>query len=135
MQYTFYLVVKDTFAVARENGGGYFIDLLWASGLANEMLQSGAEYTLVVPADTCFKTLPKTLRNKMANNCFLRSLLSFHISKKEKTSTAVGSPSKHLKSQSKGKHIFFSELGQVRLYGNDGSFERFPSFSTNAHWS
>jgi len=107
----------DILTVARKNGGGYFVDLLWASGLANEMLRSGDEYILVVPTDASFKKIPKSMRDKMKDNCFLRKLLSYHISKKVKSLTALQSTSKDLLSRNQGKYIYFSETNGKTMYG------------------
>jgi uncharacterized surface protein with fasciclin (FAS1) repeats len=93
------------------------------------MLRSGAEYTLIVPTDKCFKDVSKTMRTKMADNCYLRKLLSYHISKKEKSSTTIGVPSKDLKSVSQGKYIFFSKLGQMSMYG--GSLIQKPNIRSS----
>lgn len=108
---------KDVLEVARENGGGFFVDLLWASGLANEMLKSGNNYKLLVPPNSVFKSLPMSMRRKMRDNCFLRELLSYHISKKPKATTLIMSSSKHLTSELQGKRIFYTELDGKAAYG------------------
>jgi uncharacterized surface protein with fasciclin (FAS1) repeats len=110
---------KDVFAVARDNGGGYFVDLLWASGLANEMLRSGEEYILLVPQNKCFKTIPKPIRDKMSDNCYLRKLLSYHIAKKERSSsTSINTASKHLTSMNGGKLILYGEMTSPMYSGS-----------------
>jgi uncharacterized surface protein with fasciclin (FAS1) repeats len=114
----------DLFTLARKNNGGYFIDLLWASGLANDLLRSGEEYTLLVPTDASFKRVSKKMRERMKDNCYLKNLLSYHVSRKEKTSTAVQTSSKDLKSNSQGKMVFYAERDGKSMYGGSTILKR-----------
>ena len=77
--YSFILGKKDMFTVAREHGGNRFVDLLWASGLANKMLSSKDDITLIIPHDRSWKELSQSFREKLKDSCYLREVLKYHI--------------------------------------------------------
>ena len=75
----FILGKKDMFTVAREHGGNHFVDLLWASGLANKILSSKDDITLIIPHDRSWKELSQSFREKLKDSCYLREVLKYHI--------------------------------------------------------
>ena len=64
---------------ARKAGGGVFVDLLWSSGLARRLVNGDKKFTLIVPTDDAFASLPASMHEKLKNACFLRKVLAHHI--------------------------------------------------------
>ena len=79
---------KDLLTLARQSGGNIFVDLLWSTGLAEDLLTSKTPYTLVVPTDESFKNLPTIVKTKLRDTCFLRKVLRHHIVKGEEKLTS-----------------------------------------------
>ncbi|XP_047125173.1 collagen alpha-6(VI) chain isoform X3 [Hydra vulgaris] len=74
-----FLLIKksDILDKAREMGGGQFVDMLWATGLAKEILNSNKDITLIVPLS--IRNIPDFIKRKMNNACLLRRMLNYHI--------------------------------------------------------
>ena len=71
----------DILTVARNSGGNSFVDLLWATGLAEELTTSSGPVTLIVPSDAVFKNLASSTKRKLRDTCVLRKILRHHIVK------------------------------------------------------
>jgi len=80
---------EDILTISRMQGGNHFVDLLWATGLAGEILSSKMEYTFIVPKDGAFKSLSLSMREKLKNSCYLRQVLQYHISKGSRSSDDI----------------------------------------------
>ena len=71
----------DLLTLARQQGANYFVDLMWATGLAEDLVASADHHTLIIPTDRVIKELSQELKDKMRNTCFLREILRHHIVK------------------------------------------------------
>jgi len=72
-------LAPDLYTTIRVNNGGYFADLLMASGLWSEIHGNGKSHTLIVPSNESYKKISKSVQEKMKNKCFLRNHLQHHI--------------------------------------------------------
>ncbi|XP_065653360.1 collagen alpha-6(VI) chain-like isoform X2 [Hydra vulgaris] len=74
-----FLLIKksDILYKAREMGGEQFVDMLWATGLAKEILNSNKDITLIVPLS--IRNIPDFIKRKMNNACLLRRMLNYHM--------------------------------------------------------
>ena len=71
----------DLLTVARKSGGNSFVDLLWATGLADDLTTSLGPVTLIVPSDNVFRNLSPSMKGKIRDICILRKILRHHIVK------------------------------------------------------
>lgn len=103
----------DILTLARQQGGNYFVDLLWATGLAEDLIASSDHHTLIIPTDRVFKDLSQELRNKMRDTCYLREILRHHIVKGVNKFSG-SSPNRVLLTMQKTPVIYNNFKDQVR---------------------
>ena len=84
--------------------------MLWATGLANEILNSDEDITIIVPLS--IKNIPSSIRSKINNSCSLIQMLKYHIIK-GKNSLSGLTNNNVLKSTYDTEPIYFNKFGQV----------------------
>ena len=97
---------------ARAADGSHFVDLLWATGLAHDILTGKQPYTLIVPTNDAFKKLSLKLRDKLSNTCYLRRVLSHHIVRGKVSSSSL-IKDKKLDTMQVGAPIYYNEYNNV----------------------
>ncbi|XP_065653363.1 periostin-like [Hydra vulgaris] len=105
---------SDILSKAREMGGGQFVDMLWATGLAKNILNSNENITLIVPLS--ISNIPDFIRKKIHNACLLRQMLKYHMV-----------PGKQLLSSLKNNDVLKSLYETESIYFN--KFNQFTSLS------
>nr|XP_047125019.1 uncharacterized protein LOC101240985 isoform X1 [Hydra vulgaris] len=95
---------------AREIGGGKFVDMLWATGLANEILNSNEDITLIVPLS--ISNIPDSIDIKKNSACSLVQMLKYHMIVGKNYVTNLKN-NDILKSMNNAEIIYFNKFDQL----------------------